>query len=344
MQKYFPKSQGIGKLIRLSTLFTTIVTLSYSNTAQADVNGIPSNPDFPNAQYPYAQAPDACSGVTNIPDSNGEIRDSWGPVDFRGACNTHDKCYYTVGSNWNTCNERLFSDLRAACERDLKISFNVPAPTLSDPLRTRRVDGPPDPVRLSACYTIASGYYAGVQGGVALGVFDKAQDKQKRYESWVASVSNYRNFQLQTGTALEQTGDNWNFGVLPNGDLVGIKKSGTGSGKTEVHILSAASNYQSFRLQTGTALHETDNNFAFDVLPNGDLVAIKKSGTGSGKTEVHILSAASNYQSFRLQTGTALHETDNNFAFSVLPNGDLVAIKKSGTGSGKTEVHILSAQ
>jgi hypothetical protein len=105
-----------------------------------------------------------------------------------------------------------------------------------------------------------------------------------------------------------------------------------------------ASKYQSFRLQTGTALHEAGDNFAFGVLPNGDLVAIKKSGTGSGKTEVHILSAASNYQSFRLQTGTALHATGVNFAFGVLPNGDLVAIKKSGTGSGKTEVHILAAQ
>jgi hypothetical protein len=157
-------------------------------------------------------------------------------------------------------------------------------------------------------------------------------------------VSSYSRFRLQTGTALHETGSNFAFGVLPNGDLVAIKKSGTGSGKTEVHILSASSNYQSFRLQTGTALHETGDNFAFGVLPNGDLVAIKKSGTGSGKTEVHILSASSNYQSFRLQTGTALHETGDNFAFGVLPNGDLVAIKKSGTGSGKTEVHILAAQ
>jgi hypothetical protein len=190
MQNHFPKSQVVGKLIRLSIVFITILTLSYASIAQADVSGIPSNSDFPNAQYPYAQALDACSGVTDRPDSNGEIRDTWGPVDFRGACDTHDMCYYTVGSNWNTCNERLYSDLRAACERDLKISFNVPDPSLSNPLGTRRVDGPPDPVRLTACYTIASGYYVGVQGGVALGVFDKAQKKQKNYESWVASIRN----------------------------------------------------------------------------------------------------------------------------------------------------------
>jgi Peptidase_C39 like family len=52
-------------------------------------------------------------------------------------------------------------------------------------------------------------------------------------------ASNYESFRLQTATALEPTGDNWDFDVLPNGDLVGINKSGTGSGKTEVHILAA---------------------------------------------------------------------------------------------------------
>lgn len=190
MKKCFLSTQVVAKFIRFSSLFVTLITFGYSNIARADVEGIPYNSDFPTAEYPYSQAPDACSGVTDRPDSNGEIRDTWGPVDFRGACNTHDKCYYTVGSNWNTCNERLYSDLRAACERDLRTSIRVPAPTLRDPLRTRRVDGPPDPVRLGACYTLASGYYAGVQAGVGIGVFKKAQDKQKRYEAWVATVRN----------------------------------------------------------------------------------------------------------------------------------------------------------
>ena len=106
---------------------------------------------------------------------------------------------------------------------------------------------------------------------------------------------------------------------------------------------TVTSSYSRFRLQTRTALHETGGNFAFSVLRNGDLVAIKKSGTGTGKTEVHILSAASNYQSFRFQTGTALEQTGDNWNFGVLPNDDLVAIK-SGTGTVKTEVHILTAQ
>ncbi len=103
----------------------------------------------------------------------------------------------------------------------------------------------------------------------------------------------------------------------------------------------AQSSVGKFRLQTGTALHETGKNFDFGVLPNGDVVAIKKSQTGSNSTEVHILDARSNYKRFKLQTGTALHETGSNFDFGVLPNRDVVAIKKSRTDSGSTEVHII---
>ncbi|MGK7947715.1 MAG: hypothetical protein AB4368_02615 [Xenococcaceae cyanobacterium] len=57
------------------------------------------------------------------------------------------------------------------------------------------------------------------------------------------------------------------------------------SGQPKPNI--ALSNYQRFKLQTGTALHKTDSKFDFEVLPNGDLMAIKKQGQNS--TEVHIL-------------------------------------------------------
>ena len=80
--------------------------------------------------------------------------------------------------------------------------------------------------------------------------------------------------------------------------------------------------------------------FEFGVAANRDVIAIKKSGTGTGTTEIHVLSAASGYQRFSLQTGTALHQTDQTFAFGVALNRDVCAIKKSGTGSGSTEVHV----
>jgi hypothetical protein len=155
--------------------------------------------------------------------------------------------------------------------------------------------------------------------------------------------SNYAYFSLQTGTALHETGDTFQFALASNGDLFAISKSGTGSGTTEVHVLSAASGYQEFSLHTATALHETGPEFDFALTADRDLVAIAKSGTGSGTTEVHILSAASNYSEFSLHTATALHETGDTFEFELAGNGDLFAISKSGTGTGTTEVHVLSA-
>jgi hypothetical protein len=49
---------------------------------------------------------------------------------------------------------------------------------------------PPEPASLETCYRLATDYYAGVQAGVALNVFNEAQNKQRRYEAWVTSVRN----------------------------------------------------------------------------------------------------------------------------------------------------------
>jgi len=127
----------------------------------------------------------------------------------------------------------------------------------------------------------------------------------------LSAASNYQNWALQTGTALEYTDENWAFTMKSNNDLVCIKKGPTtGSGKTEVHILSAASNYKSWALQTGTVLGYADENWAFTMKSNDDLVGILKGPkTGSGKTELHIASASSNYQEWALQTGTGMGYT-----------------------------------
>jgi Ser-tRNA(Ala) deacylase AlaX len=173
----------------------------------------------------------------------------------------------------------------------------------------------------------------------------------------LSGASKFQNYILQTGTPLHETdgtfdfvmGD-WNRDGRP--DLVAIKKSNTGTNSTEVHILSGASKFQNYILQTGTPLHETDDTFDFvmgDWNRDGrpELVAIKKRNTGTNSTEVHILSGASNFQNYILQTGTPLHETDDTFDFVMGDwnrdgRPDLVAIKKSKTGTNSTEVHILS--
>jgi hypothetical protein len=53
--------------------------------------------------------------------------------------------------------------------------------------------------------------------------------------------------------------------TLNRGDLVGVKVRNTGTGSMEVHILTAASNYQQFSLHTGTPINEVDasDNFVF---------------------------------------------------------------------------------
>jgi len=168
----------------------------------------------------------------------------------------------------------------------------------------------------------------------------------------------YDGFSLQTNTALEMTGEAaWAFGVALNGDVLCIKRGGTaqptGSGTTEVHVLSAASRYQEFSLHTGTPLEETgDAPWAFGVGPSDDLFCVKRGSaahpTGSGTTEVHVLSKASHYQEFTLHTKTALEMTgDAPWSFGMGVNGDLFCIKRGSTaqptGTGTTEVHVLSA-
>ena len=169
--------------------------------------------------------------------------------------------------------------------------------------------------------------------------------------------SNFVELILQTGTALPNTDDKYEFVMTDwNGDgrpdLVAIQKSGTGTSNTEIHILSGASKFQEVLLHTGTALPDTDDKYEFvmtdwngDGLP--DLVAIQKSGTGTSNTEIHILSGASKFQDVLLHTGSALHNTDDTFKFAMTDwNGDgrpdLIAIKKSNTVTNSTEVHILA--
>jgi hypothetical protein len=124
-------------------------------------------------------------------------------------------------------------------------------------------------------------------------------------------------------------------------DILGVKKSGTESRMTEVHALSHEKFYDAFQFQRPTPLHPTDGTWDFVVLDT-DLVGIKKSGTESGTTELHFLRGDKDYQEFGLQTPTALHLTDQTWAFAVLDR-DIFCIEKSGTQSGTTEIHILDS-
>jgi hypothetical protein len=172
----------------------------------------------------------------------------------------------------------------------------------------------------------------------------------------LSGESTFQNFALHTNTKFGHTDASWQFEFGDwTGDgrpgLFGIRKSGSGTGKTEVHIYSAASNYQSAQLLTATALHTTNSDWHFVVADwnrggKPDLIGVNRQG-GSGTTEVHILSGESNFQSFILHAATILHTTNFNYTFEAGDynnNGipDLFVIRMAGSGTGKTEVHVLS--
>jgi len=187
-------------------------------------------------------------------------------------------------------------------------------------------------------------------GNLDLFCIKKNKTDSKSTEVHILSGSNdFKTFLLQTKTAHHETDDNYkictgDFNNDGNLDLFFIKKNKTGSKSTEVHILSGSNKYQSFLLNTGTILHETNDDWEFGVSNyvgegNKDIYCIFKRNDNEKCTEVHILKGSTNYQSWAIETTTQLHETDENFAFYPVDK-QLFIISMKG-GSGSTEIHAL---
>jgi hypothetical protein len=188
----------------------------------------------------------------------------------------------------------------------------------------------------------------------------------------LTAASNYSQFGLHTGTALHTTDSTWNFTTADldldgRPELVAIAKQNTGTGKTEAHALGAycsgvSGYFQGYVLHTPTALGPTDSSWEFqmaDIDQDGlpDLVAIHKWGTSSGKTEVTVMKglpvgtcsspSSASFQTVIWQGATGLGTTSTNWTFRLADidgdgHPDLVGIEESGTASGKTELHVLS--
>ncbi len=143
------------------------------------------------------------------------------------------------------------------------------------------------------------------------------------------------------------------WGTDARRNLFLVKKRGTGTGKTEVHMLTEESNYQTYGFEVPTAWEETDSACQFrladwdgDGLP--DLWVIKTRGTGTGMVEVHILSGKSFFTEFLIETPTSLPQFDGcQYDFDIIkpysaPVPNLVAFKRTETGTNSTEIHVLS--
>jgi len=191
-----------------------------------------------------------------------------------------------------------------------------------------------------------------------LGFIKTSNTPSGNVEVHIASAdSNYQTRILETPTTFQNETDgtwlmaNW---TSPGGkpDLVFIKTNNTPSGYVEVHIASAASNYRTRVLETATTfVNEADGTWLMAnwTSPGGkpDLVFIKTNNTPSGHVEVHVASAASNYQTRVLEIPTTfVNETDGTWLMPrwTNPGGqpDQGFIKANNTPSGRVEVHIAA--
>jgi hypothetical protein len=138
-------------------------------------------------------------------------------------------------------------------------------------------------------------------------------------------------------------------------DLLGIHLRNTQSGRVELHAVSAASGYRNWISHVATAFDAVpDGQWQFAVASAGgsgsaDLIGIDYGWSGSGRVEVHTLTAASNYQGFVVHAATPLgNTTDTQWRFTLGDHdgdgaADLYAVVMNGSGSGSIEAHVVSA-
>ena len=176
----------------------------------------------------------------------------------------------------------------------------------------------------------------------------------------MSAASGYQQVVKTIETPLVASGPDWKFLIAPYNndgrhDLYAILSTGGASGRVEVHVLSEASSYQTYVAHIASGLGTlppADWQFALSSFGGdgrSDLFAIGQANTGSGKVEVHVLSAASLYTTFLLHGATALPAVSSGstaWTFGIgdpAGRGDLIGVLGSGTFSGKVEVHTLSA-
>jgi hypothetical protein len=175
----------------------------------------------------------------------------------------------------------------------------------------------------------------------------------------LAQSTHYTQFMLHAATAFAPAvAADWQFFVAPfhgdgQPDLLGVHLRNTGSGRVEVHILSASSDYRNFILHAATPIGAIiAGQFEFALGSFGgdhrsDLYAIVLTNTGSNTVEVHALSETSNYSTWVLHSPSAFPAplSTSSWLFRIGDrngSGDLIGISHTATGSGRTEVHVLT--
>ena len=129
---------------------------------------LPLNSNFPDAQYPYASKPNGCS--TEELEYAYDLSNTFSNDDewLNKACDEHDKCYYTEGSNYKECNAKFIVNTIDSCNE---------------------ITG-----RNTLLFMGTKNAFCGIKAlAVSTGAnscaekyFEKAQRRQKAYNEWVS--------------------------------------------------------------------------------------------------------------------------------------------------------------
>jgi len=113
--------------------------------------------------YPYVKRPNGCSVFIKRPGTEDEFEVEGDKYNFKSACNTHDKCYYKLGSNPQKCNHAFLDNMIKNCDEN---GSNETRPT---------------------CYHRANLFYKAVQAAKVI-AFNHAQNLEAKYLLKVKSM------------------------------------------------------------------------------------------------------------------------------------------------------------
>lgn len=248
-------------------------------------------------------------------------------------------------TGWLIDGNRLLTAGHCATTNAQIVEFNVPASQANGTIVASAVRDQ---------YRIQAGSFVSSNGGVGndWAIFRVVPNTQTNQMPADAQGATFQLSNTDNPTQVRVTG----YGVDgPSPDFGAGGTQNADNQTQQTHVANLTDNTSG--RTSGTLRYDTDTqggnsgspvivegtNTAIGIHTNGGCTAT--SGTNAGTsfrndalwTAIHPVGWR-----FRRQTGTALHETDDSFAFVALSNGDLMAIKKRGTGTHTTEVHILT--